>query len=163
MDDLSELKIGGRVFLKCTDEDGDYVRKHWLADGLDMSRVRVTEDILKIDPIDHRDFGNYSCAYEDQYGERKLSFELSEELIKQKSAAHSEFNQMDQIKINANQKAPSFSNIIRNRFKEIIHDLRINANYDAGASRLTLQCTTDSGKFLFYFKLFDSLICQLFH
>lgn len=159
LDELSEIRLGGRVFLKCTDEEGDYVRKHWLVDGLDMSRVRVTDDILKIDSIDHRDFGNYSCAYEDQYGERRLNFELNEELLKQKSMINSGSNQMNEIKINANEESPSFSNIIRKKFKQIIHDLRINADYDAETSQLTLQCTTDLGNYLFdvFFFLLNSI------
>lgn len=154
LDELSEIRLGGRVFLKCTDEDGDYVRKHWLVDGLDMSRVRVTDDILKIDSIDQRDFGNYTCDYEDQYGERRLSFALNEELFKPKST--SDRNQMNEIKISANEESPSISNIIRNKFKQIIHDLRINADYDAETSQLTLQCATDLGNFFLIF--FSSLI-----
>jgi len=148
LDELSEIRFGGRLFLKCTEEDGDYVRKHWLVDGLDMSRVRVTDEILKIDSIDHQDFRNYSCAYEDQYGERQLTFNLNEELIRQKSAITSDPNQMNEIKINANEESASFFNKMRNKFKQIVHDLRINANYDAETSQLTLQCTTDSGNLI---------------
>jgi len=148
LDELSEIRFGGRLFLKCTEEDGDYVRKHWLVDGLDMSRVRVTDEILKIDSIDHQDFRNYSCAYEDQYGERQLTFNLNEELIRQKSAITSDPSQMNEIKINANEESASFFNKMRNKFKQIVHDLRINANYDAETSQLTLQCTTDSGNLI---------------
>lgn len=38
-------------------------------------------DLLQIEPFETRDYGVYSCLFVDEYGEKKLQFQVDEKLV----------------------------------------------------------------------------------
>jgi hypothetical protein len=87
VEDLSDLRIGGKLTLKCTNED-TYEKKLWLDEqetsGLSRSlkRVKMLNDLLQIEPIEKADFGVYTCLFVDEFGEKKLEFKVDDQLVR---------------------------------------------------------------------------------
>lgn len=75
MTEKSDLRMGGHLALKCTDEI-NFERKRWLTNNLDRSRVHISnDDLIEIKPLEKYDANTIvSCLFIDEFGEKKLDF-----------------------------------------------------------------------------------------
>ncbi|RNA33971.1 hypothetical protein BpHYR1_035155 [Brachionus plicatilis] len=128
---MTELKIGGKVTLKCTQEESDFEKKVWLVNTAENSgKFKILNDMLVIDQFSLEDYGTYSCLFIDIYGQKKIDFIIDENLIPIISQTMStEFRYLNAFDLDADK------------------DLNISLSFSGGLSDGYLRITCESNYF----------------
>lgn len=122
----------------------NYEKKYWNTDSITSKRVKIANDVLRIEPIQYEDFATYQCIYEDEYGQQVMSYKV------------------DSDKLNAKQKKETQSptkttksSIVNSQSRVIeLDDVQIEIDYASNRNDIRLKCKTSLGiKLILFIKL----------
>ena len=113
----------------------NYENKYWNTDTITSKRVKIANDVLRIEPIQYEDFATYQCIYEDEYGQHVMSFKVDSDKLnaKQKKETQSPTNTTKSSIVN------SQSRVIE------LDDVQIEIDYASNRNDIRLKCKTSLG------------------
>jgi hypothetical protein len=118
-----------------------------LEDSLDLSRVKMVNDLLQIEPLERKDYGVYSCLFVDEYGEKKLQFKIDEKLVEDEDVAYLDSNNL----IAPETHPGSVSSLDAHRLVARMADLSIDVTAVANfKNRIKIKCRNQFGIIIYH-------------
>lgn len=111
----------------------------------------MSNDLLQIEPLEKRDYGVYSCLFEDEYGERKLQYQVDEKIIESGGRGGDEAVANDSGYVNSAEQQQRYQDSVQTldgpRVVARMGDLAIDVTAVKNVkNRIMIKCRNQFGK-----------------